>query len=361
MHIKVGVGKALVVISGFIFAIGAHAQGSVTLYGLVDGGLLFLSKTENASGGNGGKLIGFTDSGQAPSRFGLTGTEDIGGGLSAEFKLESGIDIGNGGYNNSNGNFFGRQAYVGLTGRFGEIKAGLQFSPFFNTLHVLDPVGFSNFGSSLAIYANNVATTGAFNSNALSYTSPLIAGLRGSVMFALGGAAGNFAAGRQYSASLSYQWGGLTVDAAFYDGNPGGTVQTVPSSTIGFEGRMIGVTYAFGNLTAKASFTNYKVMDNGTNNDVYGGGLDYALTSTVNLNGGAWYVSNRDNTSSHSLMGSLGASYILSKATTCYAQVGVVRNHGSENLGLELGDAPTSLYAPAGTTVGANIGIRHAF
>lgn len=361
MDIRSGVGKAVTVIFGLMLSIGAHAQSSVTLYGLVDGSLLFLSKTENTSGGNGGKLIGFTDSGQVPSQFGLKGTEDLGGGLSAEFRLESGIDIANGGYNNSNGNFFGRQAYVGLTGGFGEVKAGLQFSPFFSTLFELDPVGFSNFGSSLAIYANNIATTGAFNSNVISYTSPLIAGLRGSVMFALGGETGNFAAGRQYSVSLSYQSGGLTVDAAFYDGNPGGAVVTVPSSTIGFEGRMIGASYAIGNLTAKASFTNYKVMGTGMNNNVYGGGLDYALTPVVDLNGGVWYVSNRNDTSSHSLMGSLGASYFLSKATTLYAQVGVVDNHGSENLGLAVGDAPTSLYAPAGTTVGATIGLRHAF
>jgi predicted porin len=361
MRIKLALSQVSVALSGLMFVVGAHAQSSVTLYGLVDGGVLYLSKTQNSTGGNGGKLFGFTDSGQVPSQFGVRGTEDLGGGLSAEFKLESGISIANGGFNDSNGNFFGRQAYVGLAGAFGEVKAGLQFSPFFNTLFALDPVGMSNFGSGLLIYANNIATTGAFNSNALSYTSPLIAGLRGSVMFALGGEAGNFSAGRQYSAGLSYQWGGLSVDAAFYDGNPGGTVQTVPPSTVGFEGRMIGAAYTFGSLTAKASFTNYKVMGNGMNNNVYAGGLDYALTPAVDVNGGVWYVSNRDDTSSHSLMGSLGASYFLSKATTLYAQVGVVNNRGSQNIGLELGDAPTGSYAPAGTTVGALIGMRHFF
>ena len=146
MRIENGMSKAAVVLSGVLFAAGAYAESSVTLYGLVDGGVLFLNKTQGASGGNGGKLTAFTDSGQAPSQFGLTGTEDLGGGLSAEFKLESGIDIGNGGFNNSNGNLFGRQAYVGLKSGFGEVKAGLQFSPFFDTLVELDPVNFSNFG-----------------------------------------------------------------------------------------------------------------------------------------------------------------------------------------------------------------------
>ncbi|VWC89310.1 porin [Burkholderia lata] len=354
-------GKASLLALGLTCAIEACAQSSVTLYGIVDGGLLYLSKTQSASGGNGGKLFAFTDSGQLPSQFGMRGTEDLGGGFSAEFRLESGIDIGNGGHNNSNGNFFGRQAYVGLTGGFGEVKAGLQFSPFFNALFALDPVGMSNFGSSLLIYANNIGATGAFNSNALSYTTPSIAGLRGSVMLALGGEAGNFSAGRQYSAGVSYQWGGLLVDAAYYNGNPGGTIQTIPSTTIGFEGRMIGASYAFGPLMAKASFTNYKLTGTGINNNVYGGGIDYALTPAVDLNGGVWYVSNRNDTSSHALMASLGAGYFLSKATALYAQGGVVNNHGTSNLGLALGDAPTSAFAPAGTTVGAVVGVRHFF
>jgi predicted porin len=361
VRIENGMGKAAVVLSGVLFAAGAYAQSSVTLYGLVDGGVLFLNKTQGASGGNGGKLTAFTDSGQAPSQFGLTGTEDLGGGLSAEFKLESGIDIGNGGFNNSNGNLFGRQAYVGLKSGFGEVKAGLQFSPFFDTLVELDPVNFSNFGSSLLILSNNVAATGAFNSNALSYSSPRIGGLQGKVMFAPGGEAGDFPAGRQYSANLSYQWSGLSVDAAFYDGNSGGTVTTIPPTNVGFEGRMIGATYKFGTLTARASFTNYKVSGSGMNNNVYGGGLDYLLTPAVDLNGGAWYVTNRNDSLSHSLMSSLGASYFLSKTTTLYSQVGVVNNHGTANLGLEIGDAPTTLYAPAGTTVGAVVGVHHVF
>lgn len=361
MHMKDRLGKVLVVTTGLMFAAGAHAQSSVTLYGMADAGLLFLSKTRNTSGGDGGRLVSFTDSGLVPSLLGLTGKEDLGGGLSAEFKLESGIDIANGGFNDSNGNFFGRQAYVGLTGGFGEIKAGLQFSPFFDTLFDLDPRGLSQFGSSLPIYLNNAAATGVFNANALSYTSPRMAGLQGSVMFALGGAAGNFAAGRQYSASLSYQWSGLTIDAAFYDGNPGGTVQTIPPSTLGFEGRMIGAAYQYGKLTAKVSFTNYKMAETGANNNVYGGGVDYALTPAVDLNGGIWYISNRNDRSSHSLMSALGASYFLSKATTLYTQVGTVSNRGQASLGLQVGDAPASLSAPYGTTVGATIGIRHVF
>ncbi|WP_156992365.1 porin, partial [Paraburkholderia oxyphila] len=66
--------------SALCFAVAAQAQSSVTLYGIVDAGLLYLSKTRDAAGGNGGKFFGFTDGGQMPSLFGLKGDEDLGGG-----------------------------------------------------------------------------------------------------------------------------------------------------------------------------------------------------------------------------------------------------------------------------------------
>lgn len=350
--------KVVATVGGLFYAGVALAQGSVTLYGLVDGGLLFTSKTLNpTTGQNSGKQFSFTDSGVSPSQFGLTGTEDLGGGLKAVFKLESGISVATGGYNDSNGNQFGRQAYVGLQGGFGEVKAGLQFSPFFVSLYELDPRGLSQFGSSLPIYLSNVAATGVFNSNAVSYTSPIFGGLQASAMIALGGQAGDFQAGRQYSANLKYDNGTLMINAAFYDGNGGGTVNTNPPSTVQFEGRMLGVSYKLGKLTAKASFTNYKVAG-GFNNHVYGGGIDYLALPQLDLNGGAWYVSDRDQTTNHSVMVALGTQYFLSRATTLYAQFAVVNNHGAMATGESVNNA---LFGATGTTTGVNFGIRHLF
>jgi predicted porin len=346
--------------SAMLFSIAAHAQSSVTLYGILDGGLLYLSKTQNASGGNGGKFFGFSDSIVMPSMFGMKGHEDLGGGMSAEFDLESGINISNGGLNDGNGNLFGRQAWVGLNGGFGSVRAGLQFSPFFDTAFALDPRNFSQFGASLPVYLNNAVATGAFNSNALKYTSPVLAGLQGSVMFAPGGVAGNFQAGRQYSADLSYHWDGLGVFAAYYNGNAGAPETPVPSK-LAMNARMIGASYQFGTLTAKAAFTNYKMAGTGINNDVWDAGLDYMATPAIDLNGGVWYMVNRDDIQSKSLMAALGATYNLSKRTGVYAQLGVVNNKGSQNLGLNVGDAPTTVYAPAGTTVGVGVGIHHVF
>ncbi len=360
MYKQRGLALKLIALAASMLAAGAaHAQSSLTLYGLVDAGLLYTSKTASLTYTNDGKRFSLIDSGQSPSQFGLTGKEDLGGGLKAKFKLESGISVANGSFNDSNGNLFGRQAWIGLDSNYGEVKAGLQFSPFFLSLYDLDPRGASQFGSSLISYLNNVYATGIFNSNSISYTSPVIAGLQGSVLLALGGKAGDFRAGRQYSASLKYDNGTLMVEAGFYNGNSGGTVSTIPPTTIEFEGRMIGASYKVGDVTMKASFSSYKSGELKINNNVYGCGLDWLLMPQLDLNGGIWFTSDRNNTTNHSVLGALGANYFMSRATTLYAQFGLVNNHGSMNTGLSV-DGAFSGVAGA-TTVGANIGIRHIF
>jgi hypothetical protein len=151
--------------------------------------------------------------------------------------------------------------------------------------------------------------------------------------------------------------GGLTINAAIYDGNSGGTVQTPITTTVQYEGRIVGVGYRFGALTAKASFVNYKVAGS-FNNNVYGGGLDWYVLPTLDVNGGVWVTSDRNRTTNHSVLAALGTNYLLSKATTVYAQAGVVNNHGAMNTGLSMTGA---LYEVPGTSVGAVVGIRHTF
>jgi predicted porin len=349
-------GVALAV-AGLLMGGPAHAQSNITLYGIVDGGLLYTNKTAGANGQNVGHQFSAIDSGSLPSQFGLTGAEDLGGGLKASFKLESGINVMNGGFNDSNGNMFGRQAYVALANSLGQVKLGLQFSPFFLSVLDTDPRGFSQFGSGLVNYADNIAGTGAFNANAISYASPSIGGFQGSVMLALGGAAGNFQAGRQYSASLKYENGDLLINAAVYSGNSGGTVSTPVPTTVEFWGRTIGATYKFGVVTAKAQFVNYKVAQSFDTN-VYSAGLDSFVTPQLDLNGGVYYSSDRNHTANHSIMGAIGATYNLSKRTALYAQMGIVNNHGAMNTGLSVDGA---LFGVQGTTVGADVGVRHLF
>ena len=348
-----------VALLGAVASAPSFAQSSVTLYGDLDAGLLYTNRTPGANAGqNAGHQFSFMDTGLTPTVFGLKGSEDLGGGLKANFQLESGISVANGALSHSNGNYFGRQAWVALDGGFGEAKLGLQFSPFFLAIDGSDPRNLAHFGSGIVSYVDNVLATGLFNSNAISYTSPTIAGLTGSAMLALGGQAGNFQAGRQYSGSLTYQNGGLMINAALYDGNSGGTAITPLSSTVAFVGRTVGVGYTFGALTGKASFTSYKVAGSFSNN-VYSGGLDYQLNPALDLNGGVWFTSDRNNTANHSVMGAVGTVYSLSKRTQLYGQVAMVNNHGAMNSGFGLSD--NTVFGLPGTTVGVDVGVRHAF
>jgi predicted porin len=338
----------------------ASAQSSITLYGIVDGSLLYTNHTMNTlTGQNEGHQFSFTDSGMSGSNFGMRGVEDLGGGLRAEFALESGFSVANGQFGNSNGNFFGRQAWIGMDSPYGTVKAGMQYSPFFLSLYATDPRGMSYFGSGLVTALNNVYVTSIFNSNAITYTSPEIAGFEAAGLFALGGTAGDFQAGRQYSASLRYHIGGLMLTGALYSGNAGGSAASTPvPSTVEFVGRTIGATYRFPNsLALFASYALYKVAQS-FDNSVYSGGLSYMIAPYLDVEAGVWYTRDGNDSSNHSLLASSGLQFFLSKRTTLYGQVGYVNNHGLMHTGLSANNA---LFEVTGSTVAASIGLRHLF
>ena len=116
-HTKVAVAAALAC-AACIPAIG-HAQSSVTLYGILDAGITYVNNT------GGSHVVKFDDGVAYGNRFGLKGTEDLGGGLKAVFTLESGFHLGNGqlGFGGAE---FGRQAYVGLQNDWGTLSFGNQ-------------------------------------------------------------------------------------------------------------------------------------------------------------------------------------------------------------------------------------------
>jgi predicted porin len=354
------------VLPAMLLPAAAWAQSSVTLYGTLDAGLMYTSKSPNATGQNAGRQFEFVSSGQEPTRIGLTGQEDLGGGLSARFKLESGVSLANGGFDNDNGGLFGRNAWVSLfSENLGEVRAGLQWSPFILALLDSDPRSMSQFGSAITVYSNNTFD-GTFTQNAITYISPKIYGVTASLMYALGGVAGNFRAGDQYSASLKYEYGGLMANAAIFDGSSSRDADINNSFfTMPFEGRTVGLAYRFSSFGVKASFTNYKAPETlvdgvtgGGDNNVWNVGFNYFVTPALEIDSGVWIVRDPHDSNNHSLLWAMGSTYSLSKSTSLYAQVGLVNNHGREILGLDRDGAQEGVQ---GTTVGANFGIFHKF
>jgi predicted porin len=182
------------------FAGTAQAQTSVTLYGIADGDLRF-DKT------NIGKLRSVGSGGESGSRWGIRGTEDLGGGLKATFIFEQGVDIsdnsvpqsniglsgaatGVGGtpggtapHSSSGSRLFSRVATVGLAGPFGEVRFGHGYTPLFLVQATADPFGAGMVAQTSNLYTNLTVR----NDNAIYYDTPrLFGGLQGSLVYQIG-------------------------------------------------------------------------------------------------------------------------------------------------------------------------------
>ena len=140
----------------------ASAQTSVTIYGVVDAGI--------TREDNGVTTTNRLDSGnQSGSRLGFKGNEDLGGGLSAQFLLEQGFNVDTGTLGQG-GRMFGRQAYIGLTGNFGQLRLGRQKTVMYDALLAIDPFGIANKGGMDRLFVTNTVET---HSHRLLQPAPL--------------------------------------------------------------------------------------------------------------------------------------------------------------------------------------------
>src|SRR5579863_82028 len=101
------------------FASAAHAQSSVTLYGVVDAGFTYVQNEVSPSNSpKHAASFGVTSGNASGSRWGMRGREDLGGGYAAIFTLENGFNVANGTTGQGNRSF-GRQAFVGVSSNYG--------------------------------------------------------------------------------------------------------------------------------------------------------------------------------------------------------------------------------------------------
>lgn len=132
---------ALAVLAALFPFHGAQAQSTTQVYGLIDAGVELVDHARSsADGGAGGKLLKVVSGGKNTSRWGIRGSEELGGGLKAVYNLEGGILIDSG---ESDGAIFKRQAYVGLDGALGRIVIGRSFTTTYELVIKFDPLGFA--------------------------------------------------------------------------------------------------------------------------------------------------------------------------------------------------------------------------
>lgn len=368
------------------FAVAAHAQSSVTLYGVIDAGLTYTSNVRGSS--NWEQNSGAVDQ----SRFGLRGSEDLGNGLKAIFNLESGFNLNNGRYAN-NGNEFNRQSYVGLSSNYGTVTLGKQYDAAQDFLAPLSATG-SWGGTQFAHYGNldNLSTTGstAIN-NSVKFTSANYAGFTFGATYGFSNQAGGFNSNREYSFGAAYQFQGLRVAAAYAQqnnplSNAGGAsdgsnfgaganaVATLANGGIAanignFRQRTYGVgaSYAFGPAQVGAVWTQARLDNNAlasVREDNYEVNAKYNLTPALGLGVAYTFTDNRGSVTGINVgerVHQVGAQadYSLSKRTDVYAQV--VYAHSSLNGASIYNGNFGSNVSSSDNQTAATVGLRHRF
>ncbi|CAM2152551.1 porin [Paraburkholderia tropica] len=387
------------------FAGVAHAQSSVTLYGIIDEGF-------NINTNSGGKHLYNLSSGVLQgSRFGLRGAEDLGGGLKAVFVLENGFDVNNGKLGQG-GLMFGRQAYVGLSNtQIGTVTLGRQYDS------VVDYVGPLEAGDQWGGYiAAHPGDIDNFNNayrtnNTIKFTSANYAGLTFGGTYSFGGTAGDFTHNQIWSLGAGYNNGPLALGLAYLNArtpaasgglfNNGGTIAAntgvaasgyAVSSPVyaGFASantyQVIGAggAYTFGAATFGLTYSNIRFANLGSSysNAAIAGyrgqsatfnnaevNFKYQLTPALLV--GAAYDYTRGasiNGASRAQyhQGAVGVDYFLSKRTDVYV-IGVYQHALGETLNYagQVVDATAGINGLSGSSnqnqFTARVGIRHKF
>ncbi|KVX09148.1 porin [Burkholderia ubonensis] len=354
--------RVAVATGAILLSSSAFAQSSVTLYGVLDEGLNF---TNNVGGE---KAYQMSTADLGVSRFGLKGSEDLGGGLHAVFQLDNGFDI-NSGRLSYGGRLFGYGAYVGLqSDTFGTLTAGRQFDSITDVLGPLTANG--NWAGTLFSHPlDNDNTDATFHvSNSVKFTSNTYGGFSGTALYGFSNQAGGFAQNRAFTAGLKYTYDTLTVAGVYANLSSPGTTQvgTVATDDAGFiAGNQkiygIGANYGIGSATLGLVYTHTNIAqptgsiwlgDLGLTNaslkyDNIEANAKYDFTPAFSVGGMYTYtrakLSNGGfNSSLHYNEGGLMAMYYLSKRTTLYAQALYQKASGSSGTVLDNAFIPGS-------------------
>jgi GBP family porin len=225
----------------------ASAQSNVTIYGILDAGIV------SEHGGKNGQVTKVGSGVNSASRLGFKGTEDLGGGLAAIFTLETGIKGDTGELDNTSNRLFNRQAFVGLSSKTaGTLTLGRQYTPWYNAfVQVGDPFQAGLEGSAKNLFPAN--SINVRNDNSVVWKSPEFYGVSGEVFYSMGEK--KYAStGRQLGASLGYQNGPLNVRVAYNNiNNDTQAGNVVTENQIGHNS-LIAANYDFKVVKAYAMF-----------------------------------------------------------------------------------------------------------
>jgi predicted porin len=322
----------------------AQAQSSnVTIYGALDAYV--------EAGHNGQSRVNrVQNGGAAPSRIGFRGVEDLGGGMKAIFALETGVNVDDGSAAQG-GLLFGRQAFVGLSGNFGTITAGRQYTPMFMTNLLYTLGGGMGWGNAANYFLEPPA---ARANNSLQYASPSMNGFVAKVMYAVGEnpAPGAGKVGNVVAASGQYDTGKLSLNLSYQE-----RTTTVTNSD---KWTTLGASYDF---TAVKMALVYQVRRDDARLVRY----DYFdLAASIPMGAGALLLDigglkNKLAGDADAVTASIRYDYYLSKRTTVYGGFSTVRNDAKARYGVTGAGGPPMVAAAGDDPRALALGIRHFF
>lgn len=333
------------------FAGAASAQSSVTLFGIVD---LNLRSQDNGSAGS---IKSMSQDGNASSRLGFRGVEDLGGGLRAGFWIEGALAPDTG---NAAGQTWQRRSTVSLLGGFGEVRLGRDYVPTFWNHTVFDPFGTVGVGSQTNLMTqqgvSSILGSGAGTlvraNNTVGYFLPAMGGLYGQVMVAAGeGVGGN----KYFGGRLGYGAGPINVAGAYgvTEANGGEDLTTfniAGSYNFGFATLFLQYHKSDWTNAAKADLTQTNILVGAT--VPVGAGTIKATYGKVDLDTSA-------TASTGASQIALGYVYDLSKRTSVYAHYARISNDAGAKFATS-GSGPTFKAAGESST-GYEVGVRHSF
>jgi general bacterial porin, GBP family len=352
----------------------AAADSTVTWYGVADTFIQYLDNGGNHS-------FSERSGGATGSQFGLKGNEDLGGGLAAQFDVETGFNINNGTLFADTTSLFYRQAWVGLNhSTYGSLSMGRQYEPSFRVVYPADPFRanevLSPFSAAVLTVDKKTLSTqydSGRASNSILYQSPNMGGLQLYGMYAFASTVTQpvpATTGNMLNLGASYTGYGLYAGLAYVNQHPGqGTIAGLPTalSLLGTEHFIGALAYRVGIVNFQFNYSYNRAQDPsarslaavlGTAHSLsiaeLGATIQATAADTIEIAGIQRNVRGaHDNAPGIQI----GADHAISKRTSFYVRAGYIKNNGSATVSWP----GVTVSEPGTKQVLATVGMTHRF
>lgn len=307
----------------------AMAQSNVTVYGSIDAGLR--KETNVDAAGNDVLTMGSNGTFRS-NRLGFRGSEDLGSGLKANFVLEAGFNTATGALNNSNGVLFQREAHIGLSGKYGAVDLGRNYTIAYRTILAFDPFKYRYPSLTYALSS----TAGTRKDNDIQYTGRF-GDWTARAEYALGEVPGSDSKGTTRALGVKYASGPLKAGAVYTMAQQNAGTAAAPNYK-DFDHYALGAAYTVDALTVSAghvkSTQKTAALDNTSQWEW--AGLSYQIGARLDITA-AWYRTRAYNTRATASVAAgasrkdlymAGITYELSKRTTLYSEIDLNKLEG---------------------------------